>query len=74
MNKRIIIIIIILIIAISIAIYFLSKNNGDNYNYFPPQPTQVERVEAKKLPKDQCPCWVEIEKDKGECHPQADCI
>lgn len=39
--------------------------------YFPPPPTQQEREDAKKLPKDQCPCWDGI---NNICLPQADCM
>ncbi|MBI4094668.1 MAG: hypothetical protein HY435_00545 [Candidatus Liptonbacteria bacterium] len=38
---------------------------------FPPEPTQEEIERVKKLPKEQCPCWVE---GQNVCLPQQSCI
>jgi len=73
MNKKTIVIVaIILIVTAILGVFYLWKIKGNNsHEYFPPQPTQQEREDAKKLPKDQCPCWDSI---NNICLPQADCI
>ena len=55
MNKKTIVIVaIILIVTAILGVFYLWKIKGNNsHEYFPPQPTQQEREDAKKLPKDQ---------------------
>lgn len=72
MNKKIILLVAIIIIIILTVFFVWRQNSNRKYEgYFPPEPTQQERENAKKLPKDQCPCWDE---GNGVCLPQADCI
>lgn len=73
MNKKTIgiVSIILLVIAIVGVFYWWVIRDTNDYEYFPPQSTQQERKNAKKLPKDQCPCWDGI---NNVCLPQADCI
>ena len=72
MKKRIILSIIILTIAAFAALFIWRQNQMEkNTLLFPPEPTQEERDAAKKLPKNKCPCWVEID---NFCHPLSDCV
>jgi len=51
--------------------YIGTDETADLETYFPSQPTQQEREDAKKIPKDQCPCWDGV---NNICLPQVDCI
>lgn len=57
-------------LCITVCAYVCILNNDDS-DYFPPAPTQQEREDAAKLPKESCPCW---DGANEICLPQADCI
>ena len=73
MSKKVLVFIAIslLIVAIIGFFYWLKIGKNDNTYYFPPEPTQQERNDAKFLPKDKCSCWDGI---NNICLPMTSCI
>ncbi len=62
-------IVLIIIMLWLLWVWFdLEIDSGTN---FPASPTPLERIKAKKLPKEQCGCWDGINEI---CLPSADCI
>lgn len=70
-NIKILIVVIILLIGF-ISWYLLKEYRSNEVKvFFPLSPTQKEIAEAKKLPREECPCWDNI---KEICLPQQACM
>ena len=75
MRKKVLLSVTIIAIFVLATFFVYRQNrNKNNAGYFPPEATQQERDDAKKLPREKCSCWVETKKGFGECHPLTDCI